>query len=305
MAKANWPFFPLYPALSHIIQAVFHISTLWAELDLNLVLWPVLIYLCHREMTGRGIGVDRTGFALFCVIYPFNVWYTAQYSEGVFGILLISILIALQRNAVPWAAFLCFLLSLSRPTGFVAASLIAGWWTGRQMDMKNISSTWKKLVSPLQESALLLSAAGAGLSIFVFYLLHVTGDGFAFSHVEATWNRHFRFLPLGIIHDIKQRHNHRIEFFIFFIGACYFSYRMIRMKWDLSALILLPIMFIAASTGLQSIERYAFSNPLMMEFLAFLVLSKPMKTQSKILTILFILHIVVIELWFHRNILLI
>lgn len=303
LAQADWAFFPLYPALSHVVQGIFHIGILWAELVPNLILWPVLIYLCHREMAGRGIVVDRMAFALFCVIYPFNVWYTAQYSEGVFGVLLVSVLLAMQRRAIPWAAFFCCLLSLSRPTGFVASALIAGWWTIRQVNLKTISTTWKNLLAPIQESALLLSAAGAGLSIYVFYLLHLTGDGFAFSHVEVGWGRHFRFLPVGLVHDIRQKHGP--EFFIYFITACYFSYKMARMKWGIGALIVSVTLFLAASTGLQSIERYAFSNPLMMEFLAFLVLSRSRRMQWGILTALFVLHIVMIELWFHQKIILI
>lgn len=305
LTQANWAFFPLYPLVSLATQAGLHISTLWAELSVNLVLWPVLIYLCYRELAARAVDVDRIGFALFCVIYPFNIWYTSQYSEGVYGVLLIGTLILLRKNHISWAALTCFLLSFSRPTGFPTAVMIAGWWFFRRtgITLRTRSIAWKHMAVPAQESFLLVSAAGAGLSVFVIYLYHLVGDGFAFSHVEVGWKKHFSFFLTNFIDSFLQPK--KIKLGLYFMAACYAIYGMLVKKWYLGFSVMAFIALMVGSTGLESIERYVFSNPLMIEFLAFLTLTQARVRRWSILTLLFVLHIVVIELWFHGHIALI
>ncbi|GCE91450.1 hypothetical protein MSKU15_3051 [Komagataeibacter diospyri] len=305
LTQANWAFFPLYPLMSYATQMGLHISTLWAELLVNLALWPVLIYLCYRELAARAVDVDRIGFTLFCVIYPFNIWYTSQYSEGIYGVFLISTLILLRKNHILGAAFACFLLSFSRPTGFPTAVMIAGWWffrrTGITLRIRSIA--WERMAVPVQESFLLISAAGAGLSIFVIYLYHLMGDGFAFSHVEVGWEKHFSFFLTNFIDSFLQAK--KIKLGLYFIASCYFIYGMLAKKWYLNFSIMSFVALMVGSTGLDSIERYVFSNPLMIEFLAFLTLTQARVRRWSILTLLFALHIVVIELWFHGHIALI
>ncbi|KON64424.1 hypothetical protein KOEU_20080 [Komagataeibacter europaeus] len=305
LTQADWAFFPLYPLVSYAMQVGLHISTLWAELSVNLILWPVLIYLCWRELAARAINVDRIGFALFCVLYPFNIWYTSQYSEGVYGVLLISTLILLRKNHILWAALACFLLGFSRPTGFPTGVMIAGWWFFRRtgITLRTRSIVRGRLAVPAQESFLLISAAGAGLSVFVLYLYNLMGDGFAFSHVEVGWEKHFSFFLTNFIDSFLQAK--KIKLGIYFIFSCYFIYGMLLKKWYLNFAIMAFIALMVGSTGLESIERYVFSNPLMIEFLAFLTLTQARVRRWSILTLLLVLHIVVIELWFHGHIALI
>ncbi|GBQ61746.1 hypothetical protein AA16373_2245 [Komagataeibacter swingsii DSM 16373] len=305
LTQANWAFFPLYPLVSQAVRMGLHISALWAELSVNLLLWPVLIYLCYQELAARAVELDRIGFALFCIIYPFNIWYTSQYSEAVYGVLLVGTLLLLRKNHMAWAALACFLLSLSRPTGFPAAVMIAGWWFFRRTGItpRTRSIDWGRMAVPAQESFLLVSAAGAGLSVFVIYLYHLMGDGFAFSHVEVGWEKHFSFFLTNFIGSFLQAK--KIKLGIYFMASCYFIYGMLVKKWYLNFSIMAFIALMVGSTGLESIERYVFSNPLMIEFLAFLTLTQARIRRWSILTLLFALHIVVIELWFRGHIALI
>ena len=300
LAEGNWAFFPLYPAIAYAFHSALSIPPLAAELLVNVILWPILIYLCHMHLRDRSITLDRIKFAIFFVIFPFNLWYTSEYSEGVYGTLLILILILLQKNYLKWAAFFCFLIGLSRPTGFISVAFIAAWLFFIKTYVKNQSLSWKNVFIRLQESTLLVSAAGAGLSLYVLYLFHLTGDGFAFSHVEVAWFRKFDWLPVQFVHALKEK-NQR-SFVVFSIFVMYVLYKMYKKKWYFEASFMTFIAFIAASTGLQSIERYALSNPLVMEFLALSTLSQPPGRQKKILALLLVLHIVAIKIWFHGKI---
>ena len=300
LAQADWAFFPLYPVLSYSIQSIFHFSTLLSELAVNLVLWPVLIYLCYIELSERKIHVDRMVFALFCVIYPFNIWYTAQLSEATFGVLLMGLLVLLRKNILPWAGLICFFLSLSRPTGFLATLIIALWWFLKNANIQSPALSWKQIWNPLQESTFLIACAGAGLSMYVLYLYHLVGDGFAFSHVEVGWQKHFQFFGKVVVKSLM--HKHERIFGIFFLIACFFLYKMFKNKWYVNFSVVSFIMFIAASTGIQSIERYAFSNPLLIEFIAIFTIKQPSKVRNIVLTSLLVLHIISIRMWFHGKI---
>lgn len=183
LAEANWAFFPLYPSLVSALQHLFTLGTQSAGLLINIVLWPILIFLCYRDIELRGIRTDRLLFVLFFVLYPFNIWYTVQYSEAVYGVMLMAAIVALRSGRIGMAALSCALMALARPTGFMMTVCLSVWWL-LERPAGTTKFTLDTARNRLSDSLLLIAAGGVGLSLFVLYLFHVTGDGFAFAHVE-------------------------------------------------------------------------------------------------------------------------
>lgn len=297
MTQANWAFFPLYPMLSSALHRLMAIDVLHAALLVNIILWPVLIYLMYRDLLQRNVQLNPILYTLFMVLFPFNIWYTSQYSEGTFSLLLVCIFMALRQKRMTLAALFCCLISLSRPTGFLSVLFITAWSFCYDLYRNRQSLSFTTLTDSLQKNLFLISAAGFGLSLYVLYLFHITGDGFAFSHIQIAWLRKFNWLPIQIINALPQKHER--VFVLYLAAASFVLYRMFKQGWKLESCLMVFILLIATSTKLISVERFVFSNPFVMEFLAVAFATLSVRKQRVGLSCLFILHLIVIRLWFH------
>lgn len=294
--QENWAFFPLYPIISYFLSWGLGLRAITSELLVNLLLWPVVIFLCCKDMELRGLVVNRFVFCLFFVLYPLNIWYYSQYSEALYGALLMGVIVALRSNRLNLACFLSFCLSLSRPTGFAMVICLAGWWFFCAAPPEDRFLKKRMLTDRLREAALLVSVGGAGLSAFVLYLYHLTGDGFAFAHVEVAWGRVFRFFPLHIL-DALERKNMAI-YGVYALYVMVLLYFMWRKKWGLNASLLTLTAFLGTSVGVLAIERYIFANPLAIEFLAYGTLALPSRDRRIILIGMGLVHIVFVIVWY-------
>ncbi|NHO33533.1 hypothetical protein [Acetobacter fallax] len=297
-AQASWAFFPLYPLLTSTLRHFLALSTQSAGLLVNIALWPFLIFLCNRDLELRDIRTDRVFFVLFFVLYPFNVWYTAQYSEAVYGATLMAAIVALRSGWIGLAALTCALMAIARPTGFIMTVCLSAWWLfSRPRDAAIF--TRETVRHRLSDSLLLIAAGGAGLSLFVLYLFHLTGDGFAFAHVEIAWHKRFRFFLLHIFHALG--HKHQIQFGVFALLAVAIIWRMCSRAWALNAFLVGSTALLASSAGAESIERYVFGNPLTIQFLACSTLSRSQRFAQISLAIMACLHIVTTILWYRES----
>lgn len=294
IGMANWAFFPLYPTLIAFFASISKINIALIALMINIVLWPFVIWFCGRDLHVRGFTFNPILLALAFVLYPLNIWYTAQYSESLYGVLLMLSILFLRKHKVGKAALCCGFLALSRPTGFIISVTLSLWWGYLQYIKK------KPLRDIFEEVLLMISLSGAGLSLYVLYLYYLVGDGFAFMHIEAAWNRHFRFFLFSIFHGFT--HLKHLTDSLFAIFGSIIIWIMVRNKmWRLNALLLGVTGLLALSTGITSIERYIFANPLMIEFLTYKIISYPLIVRLPFLVVLAILHILTTIFWFRGS----
>ena len=292
--QANWAFFPLYPMLSGLLATLLGLSVEQAGMMLNIILWPVIIWLCGRDLRLRGIPFSPVLLPLAFVLYPLNVWYMAQYSEAVYGVMLMVCVTSLRARQVNVAALSCALLALARPTGFIMVICLAGWWT-----ISSYSGE-KAVKDRMADSLLLVAAGGAGLSLYVLYLFHVMGDGFAFAHVQIAWDRHFQLFFLTFLHNLM--HLKHIGTCVLEVCICVVIWRMARAPgWRLNALLAGVTTLLAVTTGTDSIARYVFANPLTIEFLVCAVLTRPPPVRALVLSGMGLAHLWTTTLWFHTS----
>ncbi|WP_338333006.1 hypothetical protein [Acetobacter sp. LMG 32666] len=295
-AQKNWAFFPLYPIISSLVSWGLGIKVITSGLLVNILLWPVIVLLCCKDMELRGIEVNNLLFCLFFIVYPLNIWYYSQYSEAVYGVLLMGMLVSLRLYKLYLACILGFFLSISRPTGFLMVICLAAWWffTARQPEDRSMQE--RTMLDRLREAALLVSVAGAGLSAFVLYFYDLIGDGFAFAHVEKAWGRHFLFFPQHILIALESAD--RKIFGVYAIYVMVLLFLMWRKKWMVNALLLSTTAFVGASTGVVAIERHILANPLAIEFLAYLTVKLPYRETRNILVGLGAGHVCFVLIWY-------
>lgn len=291
LGQADWAFFPLFPILTGLVARAAQTDAKTAGLALNLALLPGLIALCADDLRLQGRAVGAWFLAVFFVLYPFNIWYFSQYSETVFGVALMGAIVALRRGYVLSAALCCAVLGLSRPTGFMLAICLAGYAlvTGRIGPDTPVRDR-------LATAVLLVAAAGAGLSAYVVYLHHLTGDGFAFLHVQVAWHRKFGFFVTHIVHALAHRH-WRMQGVFAIAGFIWIAW-LFRTGHGLAGLLVGVMALLACSTGPASIERYVFSNPLVIELGAAAAWRLDRRHQAAVFAVMAVGQLAATALWF-------
>ena len=286
LGEANWAFFPAYPLLVRFVSYITTINYHVSGLLVNYTLWPFLVFLCIRNLSAKNIHVNEILFCLALSVYPLNVWYFSQYSEALYGVLLIFSVILLRENKVNLSALFCCILSLARPTGFFMTIGLALWWLYKNRNQNG-----------LRDSLLLIVSGGFGLSLFVLYLSSKIGDGFAFSHVQIAWGREFKVFPFHILNNLYN-HIHTTSTYIA-IFTIFLSILMFFYGWRLESFLVGLTIIIACSTGVKSIGRIVFANPLTIEFLAYIFVILNKNIRYFLFFLLAFLHFIVIYFWIY------
>lgn len=294
--QANWAFFPLYPELMRSISLITHISTQKTGLIINLSLWPVLICLCIKDLEIRKIKVERNFLLLFFLLYPLNIWYFAQYSEGIYGVTMMAAICMLRQKKIYLAAIGCTLMSLARPTGFMMTCCLALWYVLQE------EISWKDIrrdQTPIIGGMVLIAGGCLGLFSYMLFLHNLVGDGLAFVHIEAAWHRKFGFFLYNVVKAFTQKH--LIKYALFAIVSFFILWKMASKKWALNAFLAGVTAFVALSTGVESFERYFFGNPLVIQYLAVTAAIGSKKRSYGFLGAMLFLHILTTILWFKQS----
>ena len=178
-AFANVAFFPIYPVLLRGIVSMTGLSYLASGLAAGVFTLWALAYLGWRtrDLT-RPVPHPWTWLAVL-LCWPYSLYFTVPYSEGVFAALLSACLLATVTGRFWLAAASSALLSATRPTGLLFAIPIALQLLRRA---KSACGGKARAAAPV-----LLSPLGAVL--FMIYLWVEFGDPMAFMHVQHAWGR--------------------------------------------------------------------------------------------------------------------
>lgn len=180
-------FFPVYPALVHLVAwPLGQHYTLAALVVSWLCSWGA--YYEFYRLAEREYGERKAKLALlFLACCPLSIFCFAPYSESVF--LLVSIgAVERARAGRPWQAGLLGALGiLSRPTGILLL-IPLGWECARRSNWLKIAGRQVKIT--LDSSWLSLALIPAALAGYMLYLHLRTGNALAFLKGESLWQRH-------------------------------------------------------------------------------------------------------------------
>lgn len=203
-------FFPALPMLSRTVAGAFglHMKGLSREARAARVLWSavllsfagLLVGLWYLVKVGEdSVGPERAAAAaLLLAAYPFSLFYSAPYTEGMFLAAAVGAWFHFTRGQWIAASLWGLLAGLARPNGCFL-SIPLGLLALQHVHAARAARTgggW-----PMKETITRLAVAampGIGMLIYTAYLHQLTGVWFAWARSHAAWGRTFQgFAPFG------------------------------------------------------------------------------------------------------------
>lgn len=301
----NWAFFPLYPMLLHASVWVIGMGPLFVGILLSNAIFVGLVLVCDAYLRRTRAVHDPLLWVVFALVFPFGFTFSAIYSEGLFALLSVAVLLALARRQPIVAGVLTALLCATRPTGVLMLPLII---TDRLQHLYRGRGRADR-VALLAETLLPIAVAPLGLALYMAFQYWQTGDAMAFNHVQIAWERVWHgpwaVLSAGILAwdwgfvlqpQGTPSHSYQAAWALLGLAAAGWMawQRRYAEAWLCAASILLP-----AATALHSLPRFVASNPFVLFVLFDLVqrIRRPV-TLSAVTGFAGLAHGVVLIGWF-------
>lgn len=189
--QQNLVFFPAFPALMHGLSLLVARQLAWSGTLVSVLGFLVglryLFRLARELMDGERALVAITLLAT----YPFAVFYSAPYTEGLFLAAMLGAWWHMRRDE-RWAAFgWGFLAGLTRPNGCLlsvplALTVVMPLW--RHGRLQRPAAGWLSLSDRLVVAA----APGLGMLLYSAYVYDLTGDPFTWIRLQSAWGRENR-----------------------------------------------------------------------------------------------------------------
>lgn len=186
--QQNVVFFPAFPALMGTFSLLLGRQVVWSGALLSMAAfgWAMrYLYRVARDL----MDAERAGVAVALVaVYPFAVFFSAPYTEGLFLLTMLGAWWHLRRDE-RWAAFAWgFLAGLTRPNGCLLAvplalMAVAPCW--RRGGWQPPPGGWLALSDRLVVAA----APGVGMLVYSAYVYDLTGDPFMWIRLQGAWGR--------------------------------------------------------------------------------------------------------------------
>jgi hypothetical protein len=180
----TWAFFPLYPLLLRWCAKLTGEFPLTGIALSNCFLFCalLLVYKTARAFGCDPSTADRTVFYL--AFFPVSYFFSLTQTESLFLLLTVASLYAAKRERW-WLAGICgALASATRLAGvFLLAPLGVLYWQA----YKTSAGREKRFTQSIRANVAALLLVPLGLFAFMFYLKSITGDAFAFAHIQVAW----------------------------------------------------------------------------------------------------------------------
>ncbi len=186
--QQNLVFFPAFPTAMAWASLLVARQVVWAGTLVSIVafVWATrYLYRLAREQ----LDATRAGTVVaLLAAYPFAVFFSAPYTEGLFLLAMLGAWWHLRRDE-RWAAFAWGALAgLTRPNGCLLSVPLALmvvtplWHNGR---LRRPSGGWASLADRL----VVASAPGLGMLAYSAYIYDLTGDPFMWIRLQVAWGR--------------------------------------------------------------------------------------------------------------------
>lgn len=267
----NWAFFPLYPLLGRALGSVTGLDAFWSGTAVSVLCFAGFAMLSTRYRALTRPRGNPDAWTVLLLVYPFSLYFFMVYTESLYLLLTMLLLIAARRHTHAGAGLATSMLTATRPTGVLAIPYFVAERTWYARAMFAPGTTTSSRMSIAANALFPLALMPFGIACYMAYLYWLTGDALAFSHVQAAWGRSFQ-NPLKVLYwglskadwhlllesQATQSGSYAASFAILASLACTWllARGLLLEAWLLGATVLL-----ALTTSLDSLPRYVAANP--------------------------------------------
>jgi len=188
--QQNIAFFPAFPMAIRYLSVLFGRQVLWTGVIISLV--SFFVALTYFLRLARDLLKDEaqavTAVTLLAM-YPFAVFFSAAYTEGLFLLTLIGAVYHFHRHELWRAAMWGFLCGLTRPNGaFLSVVLALMALTPGTLGTSGTPGTVGTLGTRLAAAA----SPGLGMLTFSAFIWRLTGNPFMWTKLNVAWGRVYR-----------------------------------------------------------------------------------------------------------------
>ncbi|MEW6323555.1 MAG: mannosyltransferase family protein [Acidobacteriota bacterium] len=199
--QQNIAFFPGYPMAIRYARLFLAGQTLWAGVAVSLVaFFAALVYLYRLARTL--MDEERANLALaLASAYPFAVFYSAPYSEGLFLLASVAAWYHFREDRLVPAAVWGLLAGLSRPNGAflsVPFALMVIWPLVTSGAASHGAGGRRRLADRLAVAAM----PGLGMLVYSAFVFDLTGDWFAWAKLHGAWGRAYQGLDTLVAREL-------------------------------------------------------------------------------------------------------
>jgi len=227
--QSYYAFFPLYPIViggsMWITGLGFDGVAFFYSIFLMLCL-SILMYWYAFIFSNRNSKIAFYS-ALILLIFPFHYYFSVFYTESLFLVILLGLLISIEYKSLSGLLILSSMLVLVRPNGLFTLVPVGLYYLEKRTNSFSIGDLIKTIKF---KDILKLKVFAVPVIVFAGYCLYLyfmTGDFFAYKTAQVGWCRE-TVMPWIPFMEAKDGFDYfRIVYFIFFVGILFFSIRKI------------------------------------------------------------------------------
>lgn len=205
-------FFPLYPALIHLVRGVVGVNHELAGAMVISNLGALGAFIGVGLLAANEAGTSESAWRSLRVFiaYPLAFFLTAPYTEGLFVAFVAGSLLCARRGSWRWAGGWAFLAGLTRPTGLALVPALLweygrqqGWWRREAWT----AGAWRERVRParLVEATMIIGAVPAAMASFMVFCWIRFGDPIMFLRSERIYWNHSKVPPwTGLLRGVEK-----------------------------------------------------------------------------------------------------
>jgi hypothetical protein len=200
--QQNIAFFPAFPMSMRYLSVVLGRQPLWTGVGISLVSFFLALTYFLRLSRSLLKDEDKAVTAVMLLAaYPFAVFFSAAYTEGLFLLTLMGAVYHFHQNQLWRAALWGFLCGLTRPNGallsiVLALMAVAPLWDATRRRIVPPAGGWRPLVLKILAAA----SPGFGMLAFSAFIYRLTGNPFMWTMQNVAWGRVYRSLD-SIVSD--------------------------------------------------------------------------------------------------------
>jgi hypothetical protein len=195
--QQNIAFFPAFPMSIRYLSVFFGRQVLWTGVLISIVSFYVALVYFLRLARDVLRDDDQAATAVtLLAAYPFAVFFSAAYTEGLFLLTLMGAIYHFHTNRLGRAAVFGFACGLTRPNGGLLSIVLAlmaltpMWDTVRWRPILPPPPGWNAIARRLLAAA----SPGFGMLAFSVFIYRLTGNPFMWTVQNVAWGRTYRSL---------------------------------------------------------------------------------------------------------------